>query len=178
MPNNRRTSQVGRFAWLGCPCPFREGAKLTAPRIRRSGHYDPFPRAIPEAPSIRPRLNRNRSAGHNRVPGADATSNADADSVPRRVSATSRPASRCETIDLPGTVGAAAVAKPIVETIRPALPEFDLLRYDAIAAPMRRGRKLFAFKTLGHPFENRPRDFSPGPNPPFPPRPHGGATAR
>src|ERR1700719_98817 len=126
-----------------------------APRIRQSGRCHRSRRTIPEGPPIRFHLSRNRSAERNRGRAGGATSSADADSLSRRASATSRRGSRREAIDLPAATGAASVSETVLKPVRPALPKFDLFRFHPISAPMRRERNFFALKTLSHRFETR-----------------------
>src|SRR5579863_7844807 len=55
---------------------------------------------------------------------------------------------RREPLERPPAFGVSAVAKPIVQAIRPALPELDALRNDAITAPELRGGHIVGFGIL------------------------------
>src|SRR5437870_95571 len=69
--------------------------------------------------------------------------------------------SRRQSIDRPGAVRLERVTEAIVQTVGPALPKFDPIRFESISAPMRRKRHRAVGETLFHFFEasieNAPR---------------------
>src|SRR5688572_10939486 len=57
---------------------------------------------------------------------------------------------RCEPVDQPLACVRARIAKAIMQSVRPALPEFDLVRLQPVSAPMRWQRNFAIGKTLFH----------------------------
>src|SRR6266498_2647277 len=55
-----------------------------------------------------------------------------------------------QSINLPRTIGLSRVTKAIVQAVRTTLPEFHRVRFNPIAAPVRRRRNRLVAKALSH----------------------------